>query len=64
MPSKHILQKEIEALPPELADEVYDYINYLKRKQVKEKMQNALLSESSLGKDWLSAEEDEAWRNL
>jgi hypothetical protein len=64
MPSKQMLQKEIDALPEELADEVYDFVKYLKSKQLKEKMETTLLSESSLRKDWLSAEEDEAWQNL
>jgi|WetSurMetagenome_2_1015567.scaffolds.fasta_scaffold744396_1 hypothetical protein len=27
-------------------------------------METALLSESALAKDWLSTEEDEAWKNL
>jgi len=64
MLSKQMLQKEIDALSEELADEVYDFVNYLKSKQLKEKMQTTLLSESSLCKDWLSAEEDVAWQNL
>jgi len=32
--------------------------------QTKEIMETAILSESVLAKDWLSPEEDEAWKNL
>ena len=33
-------------------------------KQFNEKMFPALVSEKSLAKDWLTKEEDEAWKNL
>jgi hypothetical protein len=39
-------------------------IFYLKRKLMKEQMEVTILSESSLLKDWLTPEEDEAWQNL
>ena len=29
-----------------------------------EHMENSIMSESSLKKDWLSSEEDEAWKDL
>ena len=64
MLSKEILHKEIEALPEEFTEEIYDFVNSLKRKHAKESAESVLLSESSLRKDWLSAEEDEAWRTL
>jgi len=32
--------------------------------QISEKMFTALASEKSLAKDWLSKEDEEAWRNL
>jgi hypothetical protein len=32
--------------------------------ETKERMEMAILSESVLVKDWLSPEEDEAWKNL
>ena len=34
------------------------------RKQIKKAPETALLSEKALAKDWLSKEEDEAWKNL
>lgn len=45
-------------------EQIYDFVNFLKRKRIKANMEPALLSESSLRKDWISAEEDEAWQDL
>lgn len=64
MLSKEILYKAIDALPEEFTEEIYDFVNFLKSKRIKENIEPALLSESSLQKDWQSAEEDEAWQNL
>ncbi|MFC1714729.1 DUF2281 domain-containing protein [Candidatus Poribacteria bacterium] len=44
-------KKEIEELP-------------LKMKLCQEKLGTIVLSESALRKDWLKAEEEEAWRDL
>jgi len=64
MLSKEALHKEIDALPEEFTEEIYDFVNFLKRKRIKGSMETALLTESSLRKDWLSAEEDEVWQDL
>jgi len=64
MLAKEILYKEIDTLPEEFTEELFDFVTFLKTKYVKEHMEAALLSESSLRKDWLSAEEDDAWRAL
>jgi len=64
MLSKEALHKDIDAMPEEFTEEIYDFVNSLKRKHTKESAESLLLSESSLRKDWLSAEEDEAWQNL
>ena len=61
---KEILQHEIEALPEDCAGEVLDFVRFLREKHVREHAETALLSESSLSKDWLSPEEDTAWQNL
>ena len=37
---------------------------FLKTKIIKERLDTAIASESSLRKDWLKPEEDEAWQNL
>ena len=62
--NKKLLFKEIEKLPENLKDELLDYIQYLKSKAAKEKYNLTLISESSLQKDWLRPEEDEAWDDL
>ena len=41
-----------------------EYVQFLKMKLSKEKLGILILSESSLSKDWLKAEEDEAWKDL
>jgi len=64
MSKKDILLKEIEQIPEPYLDEVLDFIRFLKTKNVKEKMNITITSETSLAKDWLKPEEDEAWQNL
>ena len=55
---------EIEKTPDYLLDEVLDFIGYLKSKKVKNGIENAIASESSLKKDWFRPEEEEAWQHL
>ena len=62
--SDELLFKEIHSLPEHLKDELLDYIQYLKSKAAKEKYDLVLMSESSLQKDWLKPEEEEAWNKL
>jgi hypothetical protein len=64
MSTKELLLHEIEQVPEPFLVEVIDFINYLKTKIVRERFDVALMSESSLGKDWLKPVEDEAWQNL
>jgi hypothetical protein len=64
MLAKETLHKEIDTLPDEYAGELLDFVNYLKGKFSRKKREVTLLSESSLKKDWLSPEEDDAWQNL
>jgi len=45
-------------------EEVVDFIRFLKTKMIQEKYEITVASESSLKKDWLRPEEDEAWRDL
>jgi len=42
----------------------WDFIQFLKTKIIKEKLDISIASESSLKKDWLRPEEDVAWKNL
>jgi len=64
MTEKEIVMREIDALPAPFLGEVLDFVRFLKSKAAQEAFETALLSETSLRKDWLSPEEDEAWRDL
>ena len=64
MSKKEILISEIEQVPESYLDEVLDFVHFLKSKIIGEKMDTAIASQSSLKKDWLLPEEDEAWRGL
>jgi len=64
MNKKKLIAKEIEQVPEALLEEVLDFVRFLKSKCVQEKLETSLLSESSLKKDWLRPEEDDAWENL
>ncbi len=64
MSTKELLTKEIEEAPETLLSEVLDFVHFLKAKAAREKLELAMMSESSLSKDWLKPEEDEAWENL
>lgn len=64
MSKKELLISEIEKVPEPFLDEVLDFIYFLKTKVIKERLDTAIASESSLKKDWLKPEEDEAWQSL
>lgn len=64
MNAKELLLKEVENIPEFILEEVWNFLQFLKVKYNKDKLEASLLSESSLEKDWLKLEEDEAWQNL
>jgi len=64
MSTKELLMNEIEEVPEPFLAEVLDFVLFLKAKIAREKLDMAIVSESSLSKDWLKPEEDEAWQNL
>ena len=64
MNKKEILYNEIKEIPEPFLDELLDFIHFLKTRIIKERLETAILSESSLQKDWLRFEEDKAWQNL
>ena len=64
MSKKDTIIAELEKVPEKVLDEILDYINFIKEKLIKQKLETALLSESCLKKDWLRPEEDEAWQDL
>jgi hypothetical protein len=56
--------EELNQFPEKLFEEIFDHVKYLKAKLIKDNMETAIVSESSLKKDWSRPEEDEAWQNL
>ncbi len=64
MSKKELLISEIEQVPEPFLDELLDFVHFLKTKIIKEKLNITIASESSLKKDWLRPEEDEAWQSL
>ena len=64
METKELIHKEIEVFPESYLEEVLDFMHFLKEKAIKRRLETAILSESVLARDWLSQEEDEAWKDL
>jgi hypothetical protein len=64
MTIKELILQEIENIPENLLQEVLDFIQFLQVKHQPEILETMLLSESSLRKDWLRTEEEEAWQDL
>ena len=64
MDNKDLLLKEIREIPDPLLGEILDFVQFLKTRLACEKLDAAIMSESSLNKDWLKPEEDEAWQSL
>jgi hypothetical protein len=64
MELKDIIIKEIENIPEPYLKELLDFILFLEKKALEERMGTLIASESSLKKDWLRPEEDEAWQDL
>jgi hypothetical protein len=64
MSKRELIFSEIEQIPEPFLDEVLDFVQFLKTKTLKERWSTSIASESSLKKDWLRPEEDEAWKSL
>jgi hypothetical protein len=63
MTQRQVLLDEIKKAPDNIFQEVFDFYQFIKTKS---KNTNDILiaSESSLKKDWLKKDEDEAWQDL
>lgn len=64
MTRKEAILNELERLPESLVDEVLSFIRGLKARVSGIRAETTVMSESSLKKNWLKPEEDEAWRDL
>ena len=64
MTKRESLLKEVDRVPDSVLDEVADFIRFLQVRVARDSMATAVASETSLKKDWLRPEEDEAWADL
>ena len=64
MNTKEAIAHEIEQVPEPLLEQVLEFLLSLKSQYQQEKLEITMMSETSLAKDWLSPEEDEAWQDL
>jgi len=64
MNRREMLIRETEGLTASDLWEVLDLVRFLKTKSLKKRSETLTFSESSLRKDWLRSEEDEAWQDL
>lgn len=64
MSTRELIDKEVSSLPEPLQLKVYDFARLLREKSEDESFNGLLLSESALGKDWNTPEEDAAWASL
>lgn len=64
MATKEDLLEELEGMPPFLLEDVLRFVRFLKTHRRGQEIEPTLISESSLAKDWLGPEEDDAWAHL
>lgn len=64
MSKKEEILNEIEQVPEASLEAVLEFVRLLKTRNMRDKLDISVASESSLRKDWFSEEEDEAWRDL
>jgi len=64
MTTKDLIMHELNKAPEDVLMLVQFFIQFLNTAQAQERFEIALLSESSLSKNWLLPEEDEAWQHL
>lgn len=63
MEVKELIFKKLERIPEPYLVEILDFIRFLETKTVEQKRELAL-AKTTLKKDWLKPEEDEAWKDL
>jgi hypothetical protein len=64
MNTKEAIMQAIDRLPASRLPDLLVIIQNLQAQPIAEQWSGALMSESSLGKDWLLPAEDEAWQDL
>ena len=63
MNTKEILTHEIDQILEPLLEQLIEFLLSLKSQYLQDKLEMTMMK-SSLAKDWLSQEEDEAWQDL
>ena len=64
MKEKELIISEIEDLPSEKLYEILDFIKFIKHKYHRNILETLIASENTLKKDWMTSEEQEAWKDL
>ena len=64
MGKKELILSEIEQMPDMFLEQILEFVRSLKTGDLKEKLDISVASESSLNKDWIREEENDAWRDL
>ncbi|MCI8490447.1 MAG: DUF2281 domain-containing protein [Lachnospiraceae bacterium] len=62
MPTQQIINELISNAPENKLDIILSFVKFVLQED--DTTNNSLLSEPSLAKDWMLAEEDDAWQNL
>lgn len=62
--TKNIIIEELKSIPDEVANEILDFIKFIKNRTKTDKTETHLASLQALSKDWEKPEEDEAWKDL
>ncbi len=60
--TKELILAQLDTIPEDYLEELLDFIAFLQFR--KEKTETHLASQTSLAKDWLDPEEDQAWQHL
>lgn len=64
MTKREMIIHEVESVPEGMLDEILGFVRLLQDAPRREALETAFASERVLGKDWLTPEEDAAWRDL
>lgn len=64
MTKREMVIREVEKAPETLLDEILGFVRLLQGAPRREALETAFASERVLGRDWLTPEEDAAWRDL
>ncbi len=62
MTKREMVIREVEEVPEALLDEILGFIRLLQDAPRREALETAFASERVLNRDWLTTEEDAAWR--